>query len=204
VLDGLDLAVPAGSCVAIVGPSGAGKTLLAELLVRFRDPDAGEVRLGGVDVRRLPTADLRRAIRLVAEDTGVFTTSVAENVRLARPDADDVAVRDALVRAGLAPWLDGLPAGLATILTEDGCSVSGGQRRRLAVARAFLAQAPVLVVDEPTTHLDADAEQALLAALCAHARTHGSTLLAIVHPGGGLAMFDRVLELRGGRLQDAA
>jgi thiol reductant ABC exporter CydC subunit len=203
VLDGVSLKTRPGECIAIVGPSGAGKTLLAELLVRFRDPDAGSVLLGGTDVRRLSVRDLRSTVRLIAEETGLFTTSLAENVRLARPGAGDDEVRGALEAAGLGPWLATLPAGLATILGEDGGSVSGGQRRRIAVARAFLAVSPVLVVDEPTTHLDPDGAQALLDGLCAHARDRSATLIVIVHPGCDLSGFDRVLELRGGRLHAA-
>ena len=204
VLDGVDLDLAEGEVVALVGASGAGKTTLAELLVRFADPGTGSVRLGGADLRTLRLRDVRGTVRLIAQDAGLFTTTIAENVRLARPGAPDDDVRRALDAVGLGPWLDGLPAGLATIAGEDGVQVSGGQRRRIALARALLADTRVLVVDEPTAHLDPATAQLVLDALTRHARATGRSLLAIVHPGSDLSGFDRVLELRAGRLAPAA
>jgi thiol reductant ABC exporter CydC subunit len=200
LLDGVDLCVHPGEAVALVGPSGAGKTTLAQLLVRLRDPDGGRVSLGGVDIRSLRQADLRAAVRLIASDEAVFTTTLAANVRLARPAASDDEIRRALHDVGLGPWLDALPAGLDTLVGEDGCTLSGGQRRRLAVARALLCDARFLIVDEPSAHLDGAAAEALLARLAAHARSRGQGLLAIVHGPGDLEAFDRVVELRAGQL----
>lgn len=191
-----------GERVALVGPSGAGKTTLAEVLVGFRAPDAGRVTLGGTDVAELDPEALNRAVRLIAQDAGLFTTTIAENVRLARPQAGDAEVRAALEALGLGPWLDELPDGIGTLLGEDGATVSGGQRRRIALARALIADARVLIVDEPTAHLDPSTAQLVLDALLAHAAAQRQSLLAIVHPGVDLAGFDRVLELRDGTLAE--
>ena len=200
LLDGVDLHVAPGEAVALVGPSGAGKTTLAQLLVRLRDPDGGRVTLGGTDVRELRQAELRAAVRLIASDEALFTTTIAENVRLARPEASDAEVTRALAAAGLGPWLDTLPDGLATLVGEDGADVSGGQRRRLAVARALLCDARFLIVDEPGAHLDRAASSALLAELARHARRRGQGLLAVVHDVEE-SPFDRIVELRGGELR---
>ena len=167
------------------------------MLVRFDDPAAGRVTLGGIDVRELHRDDLRHAVRLVASDEALFTTTVAENVRLARPGAGDADVEGAIRSAGLGPWLDSLPDGLDTLLGEDGTTISGGQRRRLAVARVQLSDARFLIVDEPGEHLDRAAADRLLRGLAEHARQSGKGLLAIVHDGD-LSSFDRVLELRDG------
>ena len=204
VLDGVDLRLAPGDVVALAGPSGAGKSTLATLLVRFRDPDAGRVLLGGTDVRDLAQADLRGAVRLVAQDARLFTTTVVENVRLARPGATDAEVLDALRAAGLEEWLDGTPDGPGTMVGEDGAEVSGGQRQRINVARALLADARFTVVDEPTAHLDPAAAAELLRALAARARRDGTGLLAIVHDPPDPGLFDRVLELRDGRLRRVA
>jgi ATP-binding cassette subfamily C protein CydC/ATP-binding cassette subfamily C protein CydCD len=199
VLDAVDLRIAPGEAVALVGPSGAGKTTLARLLVDFAEPERGRVTLGGTELHTLDPGALRHTVRLIASDEALFTTTVAENVRLARPDATDGEVRDALDAVGLGPWLATLPDGLKTMLGEDGATVSGGQRRRIAVARALLADARFLIVDEPGEHLDRDARAALLATLVAHARARGQGLLAIVHDDA-LEAFDRVHELRAGQL----
>jgi ATP-binding cassette, subfamily C, bacterial CydC len=161
VLDGVDLEVRRGRRVALVGANGAGKTTAARLCVRWRDPDEGTVRLDGVDVRRLRLSDLRRRVGLVEQGPHLFAGSLAANVRLGAPDADDDAVVAVLERVGLGPWLAGLPDGLATALGDDGVRVSGGQRQRIAVARVLLAGFPLLVLDEPTAGLDAAAAAAL-------------------------------------------
>ena len=157
--------------------------------------------IGGADARALRQADVRRAVRLIASDEAIFTTTLAANLRVARPDATEYELRRALEDVGLRAWLDSLPAGLDTLVGEDGSTLSGGQRRRLAVARGLLCDAGFVVVDEPSAHLDPDAAAALLAVLAAHARRRGQGLLAIVHGAAPLPEFDRVVELRAGRLR---
>lgn len=204
LLRGASLRLDAGRAVALIGASGAGKTSLAELLVRFRDPQRGRVTLGGIDLHDLRQDELRGAVVLCAQDAALFTTTVAENVRLARPGADDEAVRAALELVGLGRWLEGLPEGLGTLVGEQGAQLSGGQRQRIALARAVLADARFVIVDEPTAHLDPASAQAVLARLAEDARSRGRGLLAIVHGNGDLSAFDEVLELRAGRIAPAA
>ena len=153
-LRGLDLEVHPGERIAVRGPSGSGKSTLASLLVRHLDPGAGAVRLGAIDVRDATLDDVRRQVLLVGDDPHVFASSVCENVRLARPDADDEEVADALTRARLGAWVESLPHGMHTLVGSAGIAVSGGERARIGVARALLAAPHVLVLDEPTAHLD--------------------------------------------------
>ena len=155
----VDFAVPAGATVALVGPSGAGKTTVANLLLRFWDPEQGAIRLDGVDLRELTLDGLRGRIALVAQDTYLFNDTLEANVRLARPEATREEVAPALRRAALADFVAGLPEGLATRVGERGVQLSGGQRQRIAIARAFLKDAPLLMLDEATSHLDTISEQ---------------------------------------------
>ncbi|GAB3425726.1 amino acid ABC transporter ATP-binding/permease protein [Flindersiella endophytica] len=150
----LDLDLPPGAGVVLAGPSGSGKTTLAQVLVRLLEPASGRVRLNGVDVRDLAGDDVRRVVKLCEQEAHVFDTTLLENVRLARPAATDAEIRDALRRARLLDWASALPDGLATRVGEHGERLSGGERRRLALARCLLADAPVLIFDEPTEHLD--------------------------------------------------
>jgi thiol reductant ABC exporter CydC subunit len=202
ILDGVDLRIEPGRLVALVGPSGAGKTTLAHLLVRFRDPDAGSVTLGGVDVRELAQAELRHAVVLAAQDAHLFTTTIRANVRLARPDATDPQIRAALCDAGLGAWLATLPDGLDTMVGEDGERVSGGQRQRIAVARALLADARFLILDEPVAHLDPAGVAGFFGDL--HRIARGRGVLVITHARDGLEGFDAVHELAGGLLRGTA
>ena len=164
-LSDVSFAVPAGATVALVGPSGAGKTTIANLLLRFWDPDEGSVLLGGVDIRTLSLDALRERIALVAQDTYLFNDTLEANIRLARPDASGDAIMRALERAALADFIASLPAGLNTRVGERGVQLSGGQRQRIAIARAFLKDAPILVLDEATSHLDTLSEAQVRGAL---------------------------------------
>jgi thiol reductant ABC exporter CydC subunit len=178
-----DIDVPAGARLLVTGPSGSGKSTFAAVLVRFLEPSAGTVELvgsdGARDIQRLSGDDVRRAICLCAQDPHVFDTSLAENVRLARPDASDEQVARALGAAQLTGWVDSLPNGLLTLVGEHGARLSGGQRQRLSLARALLADAPVVVFDEPTEHVDEIMAGSLVADLLA--ATAGRTVGMITH-----------------------
>ena len=198
LLDGVDLELAPGRRVALVGPSGAGKTSLAQTLVRFRDLDGGRATLDGHDLREYAQDDVRRVVALCGQDAHLFATTIRENVRLARPEAADEDVVAALRRAGAGAWLDSLPEGLDTFVGEEGALVSGGQRQRIALARALLSGARILILDEPTAHLDEEAATAVLDDLVAASGETG--LLLITHSLLRLDRFDEVLALEGGRL----
>ncbi|MGM7441147.1 thiol reductant ABC exporter subunit CydD [Streptomyces tunisiensis] len=197
-LAGLDLALERGRRVAVVGPSGSGKTTLAQVLLRFLDPGAGSYTLAGVDARALDGDDVRRMVGLCAQDAHLFNSSVRENLLLARKDATEADLRDALRRARLLDWVDGLPDGLDTLVGEHGARLSGGQRQRLALARALLADFPVLVLDEPAEHLDLTTADALTADLLA--ATEGRTTVLVTHRLAGLEAVDEVIVLEAGRV----
>ncbi|MFE6334067.1 thiol reductant ABC exporter subunit CydD [Streptomyces sp. NPDC057798] len=197
-LAGLDLTLEEGRRIAVVGPSGSGKTTLAQVLLRFLDARAGAYTLGGVDAHRLDGDDVRRLVGLCAQDAHLFDSSVRENLLLARKDADEEALRDALRRARLLEWAEALPDGLDTLVGEHGARLSGGQRQRLALARALLADFPVLVLDEPAEHLDLPTADALTADLLA--ATEGRTTLLITHRLAGLEAVDEVVVLDQGRV----
>jgi thiol reductant ABC exporter CydC subunit len=200
VLDGVDLRVAPGRAVALVGASGSGKTTLAELLVRFRDPDAGRVTLGGADVRTLAQDGLRRTVLLASQDAHLFTTSIRENLLLARRDATDGDLRAALAAVGLGAFVAALPDGLDTQVGQDGAQLSGGQRRRLLVARALVSDARVLLLDEPAAHLDPPAARALHERLVAESARRG--VLVIAHTVAGLERCDEIAVLHGGRIAE--
>ncbi|MEU6301569.1 thiol reductant ABC exporter subunit CydD [Streptomyces chartreusis] len=197
-LAGLDLTLEEGRRIAVVGPSGSGKTTLAQALLRFLDTDTGSYTLGGVDAHALDGDDVRRLVGLCAQDAHLFDSSVRENLLLARKDATEADLRDALGRARLLDWADGLPGGLDTLVGEHGARLSGGQRQRLALARALLADFPVLVLDEPAEHLDLPTADALTADLLA--ATEGRTTLLITHRLAGLEAVDEVVVLDEGRV----
>jgi thiol reductant ABC exporter CydC subunit len=198
VLDGVALDLPAGHHVAITGPSGSGKSTLAAVLLRFLDPVRGRISLDGLDVRRFAADDLRTVIGLVGDDDHVFASTLRENLRLARPGAGDGELVAALRAVHLGEWYDTLPAGLDTWLGEGGSLVSGGERRRLGLARAVLADWPVLVLDEPTEGLDPPTAQALMDDLSE--LTRGRTVVLFTHRPEGLDLVDRVLTVSDGRL----
>ncbi|MEK6439945.1 thiol reductant ABC exporter subunit CydD [Pseudonocardia sp. T1-2H] len=197
-VDGLDLDLTPGRRVAVVGPSGSGKSTLVAVLLRFLDPAAGRVTLDGVDVTTLAADDVRRVLTLCAQDAHVFDTTIGENVLLARRSADPREVRAALAGARLLDWVDGLPDGSATAVGEHGSRVSGGQRQRIALARALLADRPVLLLDEPTEHLDLATADALAAELLA--ATAGRTTLLVTHRLATLGDVDEIVVLDGGRV----
>ncbi len=197
-LDGLDLDLMPGRTVAIVGRSGAGKTTLADVLLRFLPYQGGSVTLDGVEIRELEGDELRRTIGLISQDAHVFDTTLEENLRLAARGASQAELTSALGRAALLPWTDSLPGGLQTRVGPQGASISGGQRQRLAVARALLADFPVLVVDEPGEHLDIATADALVADLLTV--TPDRALLLITHRLAGLEAVDEVVVLEQGRV----
>ncbi|MGC9378627.1 thiol reductant ABC exporter subunit CydD [Streptomyces sp. MH13] len=197
-LSGVDLTLAEGRRVAVVGPSGSGKTTMAQVLLRFLDAEAGSYTLAGVDAYALAGDDVRRLVGLCAQDSHLFDSSVRENLLLARKDAAEDELRDALARARLLEWADGLPDGLDTLIGEHGARLSGGQRQRLALARALLADFPVLVLDEPAEHLDLPTADALTADLLA--ATEGRTTLLITHRLAGLDAVDEVIVLDEGRV----
>lgn len=202
-LRGLDLTLEAGRRIAVVGPSGAGKTTLAQVLLRFLDQHEGSYTLGGTDARAVDGDDVRRVVGLCAQDAHIFDSSVRENLRLARTGASEEELREALAEARLLEWADGLPEGLDTLVGEHGERISGGQRQRLALARALLADFPVLVLDEPAEHLDLATADALTADLLA--ATEGRTTVLITHRLAGLEAVDEVLVLdRGAVVQRGA
>ncbi|MFF3820551.1 thiol reductant ABC exporter subunit CydD [Streptomyces bluensis] len=197
-LAGIDLTLDQGRRIAVVGPSGSGKTTLAQVLLRFLDAHEGTYTLGGVDAYALEGDAVRRLVGLCAQDAHLFDSSVRENLLLARKDATEPELRDALARVRLLDWVDGLPDGLDTLIGEHGARLSGGQRQRLALARALLADFPVLVLDEPSEHLDLATADALTADLLA--ATEGRTTLLITHRLAGLEAVDEVVVLGEGRV----
>ncbi|WP_234438521.1 thiol reductant ABC exporter subunit CydD [Streptomyces sp. NRRL S-340] len=197
-LAGLDLTLEEGRRVAVVGPSGAGKSTLAQVLLRFLDPRAGVYSIGGTDACALDGDAVRRWVGLCAQDAHLFDSSVRENLLLAKKDASESELRDALGRARLLDWACSLPDGLDTLVGEHGARLSGGQRQRLALARALLADFPVLVLDEPAEHLDLPTADALTADLLR--ATEGRTTLLITHRLAGLEAVDEVIVLDGGRV----
>ncbi len=198
VLRGVDLDLTPGRRVALVGRSGAGKSTLADVLLRFLPLDAGEATLGGVPLERLSSDAVRRVVGLVEQSPHLFDTSVAENLRIGRRGAHDDDLSAVLVRVGLGDWLAGLPEGLHTRVGPWGSRLSGGQRQRVAVARALLAEFPILVLDEPAEHLDPAAADALTADLLD--LTEGHSTLFVTHRLWGLERVDEIIVLDEGRV----
>src|SRR6185503_7432081 len=193
VLRDLDLELAPGRKVALVGPSGAGKTTVTRLLLRFLDPERGRVTIGGRDVREYAQADVRRHFAIAGQESYLFDSTIRENLRLARPEATDAELWAVLLLARLDAWVASLPGGLDARVGEEGSRLSGGQRQRLTLARALLTEAPVLVLDEPTAHLDPETATAVMDDVLAAAA--GRTVLLITHRPEGLERMDEVVAL---------
>jgi len=199
-LDGVGFQVAAGETVALVGPSGAGKTTTAQMLMRFWDPESGRVLLDGHDLREHRIEQVLDRVALVAQDTYLFNDSLEANIRMARPDATDAELRAAVEHAALGDLVDALPDGLATGVGERGASLSGGQRQRVAIARAFLKDAPVLILDEATSHLDAVNERLVRGAL--ERLQEGRTTVVIAHRLSTVRGADRIVVLDRGKVAE--
>ncbi len=208
VIRDLDLTIPAGEHVALLGPSGAGKSTLAQLLVRLRDPDAGRITLGGVDLRDLAESDLRRLVTAVEQRPHLFTGTLRDNLKLGRPDASDDDLRNVLAQVALPPDDTRLPDGLDTWISGTGDPesphharrLSGGEARRVALARALLRDTPVLILDEPTEDLDPPTANRLLTSLLESGRER--TLVLITHRRVVLERADRILLLESGKISE--
>lgn len=200
VLVGLDAEIRAGTRVALVGASGAGKTTVIQLLARLRDPDVGRVTWDGTDLRALPLDALRRSIAVVGQEAWLFDDTLGGNLRAGRLDADDTDLWRALDAVGLAAWVCALPERLNTRVREAGVRLSGGQRQRICMARALLRDAPLLLLDEPTANLDAESEAEVERGL---ARVgEGRTVVVVAHRLSTIRSADYILVLADGRLAE--
>jgi ATP-binding cassette subfamily B protein len=198
VLELLSFAVEPGQTVAIVGPSGSGKSTIADLLLRMLDPDEGTIRLDGRDLRDLALDDVRRHVALVDQEPFMFHAPVAENLRYVRPEATDGELREACRAAGIDAFISSLPRGYDTVVGERGTALSAGERQRLAIARAFLANPAVLILDEPTAALDPASEQQVIAGY--EALMRGRTTIVITHRFELACQADRAIVLRDARI----
>lgn len=194
----IDLRVRPGETVALVGPSGAGKTTLFQLLMRFFDPDEGRIAFDGIDLRRMARVDIRGQLALVPQEPAVFATTVLENIRFGRPEASDAEVAAAARAAAAEEFIGTLPQGYDTYVGERGVMLSGGQKQRIAIARAILRDAPVLLLDEATSALDAESERAVQQAV--ERLSEGRTTLVIAHRLATVKRADRIVVFQEGRI----
>ena len=197
-LDGISFTVAHGERVALVGPSGAGKTTVLQLILRFYDPASGSVRIDGVDIAQVDPEALRERLSLVPQEPTIFSGTVYENIRYGRPGATEAEIRRAAELAHASGFIQALPEGYATLVGERGVTLSGGQRQRVAIARAILKDAPILLLDEATSALDAESERAVQTALDTLMR--GRTTIVIAHRLATIRSADRILVLDGGRI----
>jgi ATP-binding cassette subfamily B protein len=199
-LEDIQLLINPGETIALVGPSGAGKTTLFQLLLRFYDPQSGRIELDGVPVQDISLQDLRERIGIVPQDSTIFSTSAMENIRYGRPGATDAEVIAAAQAAHAHTFIQALPEGYHTFLGERGVRLSGGQRQRISIARAMLKNAPLLLLDEATSALDSESERAVQAAL--EAAMKDRTTLVIAHRLSTVVDADRIVVLDAGRILD--
>ena len=198
ILHDIDLSVSPSEIVALVGGTGAGKSTLLSLVPRFYDPDKGVVSLDHLDVRQITKKSLRSHIAIVLQDTLLFSTTVRENIAYGRPDATDDEIREAARRAQADEFISQLPAGYESLVGERGGHLSVGQRQRIGIARAFLKNAPVLLLDEPTSALDPTTEAAIMETITA--LMHGRTTLIVTHRLATIHRVDRIVVLKNGRI----
>jgi ATP-binding cassette subfamily B protein len=197
-MDGVSFTVAPGQTVALVGPSGAGKTTVIQLLQRFYDPQEGRVLLDGTDLRDLRRDEFRKSIALVPQDPVIFAATAAENIRFGRPDASDAEVQAAAKAAAAHDFLSELAEGYDTQVGERGVMLSGGQKQRIAIARAILRDAPVLLLDEATSALDAESERAVQQAVDRMAK--GRTTIIVAHRLATVKKANRILVFERGRI----
>jgi subfamily B ATP-binding cassette protein MsbA len=198
VLSGVSLTVQPGEKIAIVGPTGAGKSTLVSLVLRLYDPSAGVVALDGEDIRRYTVQSVREQVGLVLQDSLLFKGTIRDNIAFGRPDATDAEVVAAAETAYATEFINRLPDGYETSVSERGTTLSGGQKQRIAIARAILRNAPILILDEPTTGLDGPSERMVLTALEQAAR--GRTTLIIAHRLASVRFADRIVVLEDGQI----
>jgi len=198
VLQDINLTVKPGQLVALVGSSGSGKTTVTNLLLRFYDPQRGAIRIGGTDVREVTTYDLRRQIAVVTQETILFNQSIARNIELGRPGATQAEIVEAARHANAYDFIMKKPKGFDTVVGEKGVLISGGERQRIAIARAILKDAPILILDEATSSLDSESERAVQGAL--EDLMQGRTTICIAHRLSTIQKADRIVVLDGGRI----
>jgi ATP-binding cassette subfamily B protein len=200
LFNNLSLRIAPGSKVGLVGRSGGGKTTLTRLLLRFSDVESGQILVGGQSIDRIPQAALRRTIGYVPQDPSMFHRSIADNIRVGRPEATDAEVRHAARLANAAEFIEALPNGYETLVGERGVKLSGGQRQRIAIARAILKDAPILVLDEATSSLDSESEALIQDALWALLESR--TAIVIAHRLSTVRRMDELVVLDAGRIAE--